>query len=52
MQLVNSYYEHLLKEIDALTVSDQKLAEYEQRHDKISKGSIKSLIQHYSDSYP
>lgn len=35
-----------------MIISEAKLVEYEQRSDKINKGSIKSIIQHYSESYP
>ncbi len=33
-------------------ISESKLQELETRSDKIIKGSVKSLIQHYSDTYP
>lgn len=51
-QNLQAYFDNLTKEIDSMWISENKLAELETRSEKIAKGSVKSLIQHYADSYP
>lgn len=51
-QNLQAYFDGLTKDIDSFWVSEQKLSDFETRSDKIAKGSVKSLIQHYSETYP
>lgn len=50
-QTVNSFFEELLGQIEQLTLPEARILELERREEKICKGSVKALIQHYADDY-
>jgi two-component sensor histidine kinase len=47
-QTINNFFDEFVRRIEAMTLTDSRLYELERREEKIIKGSIKSVIQHYS----
>lgn len=41
----------MMAAIESQTINDERLMDLERREEKITKGSVKALIQHYSETY-
>lgn len=48
-QTVNAFFEELVAELEGVTVSEGRVMELERREEKIGKGSVKAVIQHFAD---
>lgn len=51
-QTVHEFFEQIVRQVEEATLSEDRLLELERREEKIAKGSVKALIQHYSEDYP